>query len=87
MKKEEKTLRDHLIIMDVLLFIGTAVVLFASILAESVFSWILLVLGVLVIAVGILYANRHFKCPHCEEKLSPRMGVPSYCPHCGQKLE
>ena len=86
MKKEEKTLQDHFIVTQNLLFTGGMVMLSAILFQYSDFFWIPWVLGFLVMIASVLYANRYFKCPHCDAKLDFRQKVPNFCPNCGEKL-
>lgn len=86
MKKEEKTLYDHFVIIENLFFIGFIVILISIFTQGGAFFWIQYVVGFLIMVAGVLYANKHFKCPHCGTKLSFRMKVPNYCPNCGKKL-
>ena len=86
MKKDGKTLHDHYIVIQNLLFIGLVVMLSAILFQHTKFFWILWALGLLIMLTSVLYANRYFKCPHCGTKLDPRRKVPNFCPNCGKEL-
>ena len=86
MKKEEKTLQDHFVVSQNLLFIGFAVMLSAILFQHASFYWIPWVLGFLIMIASVVYSSRYFRCPHCDTKLDPRRKVPNFCPHCGKKL-
>lgn len=85
MKKEEKTLHDHLRIIENLFFIGF-IVMMSAIFFQSTAMLIPYILGALIMLAAAWYTNKHFKCPHCDGKLNLRMKVPNFCPHCGKKL-
>lgn len=86
MKKEEKTLHDHFVVIENLLLIGFLIMLSAVLFQDSTFVWILWVLGFLIASSSILYANKYYRCPHCKTKLDARRKVPNFCPNCGKEL-
>ena len=87
MKKEEKTLHDHLIICHNLLFIGGAVMLSAILFQRTALCWIAWSLGFLIMIASVFYSAKFFRCPHCDTKLDPRRKVSHFCPNCGRKLD
>ena len=84
--KKEKTLQEHYIVMQNLLFLGVGIMVFAAILGKSLFSWILLIAGLLLSVGACIYQAKFYKCPHCGGKLNVR-GMPKFCPDCGKSLE
>ena len=86
MKKDQKTLHDHLAIVLNLLFIGYVIIMAAALFKNTSYFWILAILGFLTMIIGALYASKFYKCPHCGNKLYPRMMVPNFCPNCGKEL-
>ena len=86
MDKKEKTLREHFVVFENLLFIGVAVILASLLFQNSVVFWILWGLGLLIAVSAGVYRNKYFKCPHCGGKLNVR-GMPKHCPDCGKKLQ
>ena len=84
--KPEKSLHDHYIATQNLLFTGLVIMLSAILFQNTNFFWILWVLGLLIMVSSILYAFKHYKCPHCGTKLDPRRKVPNFCPNCGKEL-
>ena len=87
MKKEKKTLHDHFVISQNLLFIGCAVMLSAIAFQHTDFFWIPWALGFLIMIASAFYSAKFFRCPHCDTKLDPRRKVPHFCPNCGRKLD
>ena len=87
MKKEEKTLQDHFVVSQNLLFIGFAVMLSAILFQHTDFFWIPWGLGFLIMIASVFYSAKFFRCPHCDTKLDPRRKVPHFCPNCGKKLQ
>jgi len=86
MKKEGKTLHDHFIVIQNLLFIGTIILLSTLLFQDALFSLIPFILGLVLMLGSVAYAYRYFKCPHCGTKLDPRRKVPNFCPNCGEEL-
>ena len=86
MNNKSKSLHDHFIVTQNLLFIGAGVMLSAIVFQHTAFVTILFVLGFLMMIASILYSAKYYKCPHCGTKLDPRRKVPHFCPNCGKKL-
>ena len=84
--KKEKTPREHFIVIENLLFVGVGTMVVSAILRESLFSWILLIAGLLLSISACIYQAKFYKCPHCGGKLNVR-GIPKFCPDCGKPLE
>lgn len=85
MKKKEKTLHDHLAVMERLLFIGFAIMVIPVFFTSDLWTGIFLFLGFGIMVAACIYRNKYFKCPHCDGKLNVR-GVPKHCPDCGKEL-
>ena len=83
MKKEEKTLHDHFVIMENLFFIGLVIMVIPTLFQDALWTWILMFLGFAVMVAAVIYRNKFFKCPHCG-KLRISMG--KYCPYCGKEF-
>ena len=86
MKKEEKTLHDHFVIMENLFFIGLVIMVIPTLFQDALWTWILMFLGFAVMVAAVIYRNKFFKCPHCGSRLNHVRGVPKYCPDCGKEL-
>ena len=85
MKKEKKTLHEHLVMVKRLFLIGFIIMLVPTFLQNDLWTGILLFLGFGIMLAGALYSAKHFRCPYCESKFDPRRGIPNYCPNCGEK--
>ena len=86
MKQGNKTLQNHLVVIHNLMFIGYVIIMASVLFQNTLFFWILAILGFLIMAASVVYASKYYKCPHCGNKLYPRMKVPNYCPNCGKEL-
>ena len=86
MKQGDKTLQNHLVFIHNLMFIGYAIIMLSVLFQNTLFFWILAAFGFLTMAASVVYAGKYYKCPHCGNKLYPRMKVPNYCPNCGKEL-
>ena len=84
--KPEKSLHDHYIAAQNLLFAGLVIMLSAILFQNTNFFWLLWFLGLLIMVSSVLYASKHYQCPHCGTKLDPRRKVPNFCPDCGKEL-
>jgi len=60
--------------------------IFALVFTNTVFFWIVAILGFLMMIASILYATKYYRCPHCGTQLDPRGRVPNFCPNCGKEL-
>ena len=87
MKENSKTLQNHLVVIHNLIFIGYLLIMASVLFQNTAFFWVMAALGFLVMASGVIYASKYYKCPHCGNKLYPRMKVPNYCPNCGKELK
>ena len=83
---KKKTLHEHHVISQNLLFIGAAVMLSAIFFQHSSFFWIPWAIGFLIMIAGAIYRSKYCKCPHCGSKEFPRGNVPKFCPNCGKEL-
>lgn len=86
MDKKEKTLHEHFVVIENLLFTGIALILASLLFQDTVLFWIIWGLGLLIAVSGGVYRSIYFKCPHCGGKLNVR-GMPKYCPDCGKELQ
>lgn len=86
MKKDQKTLQDHFIVSQNLIWIGGVIMLSSILFQHTSFFWIPWILGFLIMIASVVYSARYFKCPHCGTKLDPRRKVPNYCLNCGKSL-
>ena len=85
--KKEKTLRQHAIVVENLVFFCIVLLLLAKYLAESVLFWPLFLGGIGSGIASAVYQRKYHKCPHCGEILPIyRKGV-RFCPICGKPLE
>ena len=86
MKKEEKTLQDHLRTIETLFLIGFIIMIIPAIISmRALWTGIFMFFGFGVMAAGCIYHYKYYKCPHCGGRLNVR-GVPKYCPDCGKEL-
>lgn len=85
-KLENLSLKTHSQIHTLLLFCGLFITGFGAKISEfghlHPVAWI----GILIIAVGMLWRFLFIKCPHCGSKLYSVRELPEYCPDCGKKL-
>ena len=86
MKKEEKTLQDHLVLIEWLFLIGFVIMILPVFFTSDLWTGIFLFLGFGIMVAACIYSNKYFKCPYCEAKLDPRTKVPHFCPNCGKEL-
>ena len=86
MKKEDRTLQSHLVIIHNLIFIGYLIIMFSVLFQNTSLFWVVAALGFLIMSAGVVYASKYYKCPHCGNRLYPRIKVPNYCPNCGKDL-
>ena len=86
MKKENRTLQSQLVIIHNLIFIGYLIIMFSVLFQNTSLFWVIAALGFLIMSTGVVYASKYYKCPHCGNRLYPRMKVPNYCPNCGKEL-
>ena len=49
--------------------------------------YLTLSISVLLMISGLVISFVFYRCPHCQGRLSARLGPPTYCHHCGEKLE
>ena len=49
------------------------------------YLWMFLV-GILILALSVVYSILAFRCPHCDTRIVTRGGIPNYCPYCGKEL-
>ena len=85
MDKNKKTLHDHFVIIERLIFVGFGIMILPVFFDSALWTGILMFLGFGIMVAACIYRNKYFKCPHCDSKLNVR-GVPAYCPDCGEKL-
>lgn len=86
MKKEEKTLHDHFVVIENLFFIGLVIMLIPVLFQNDFWTWILMFLGFAVMVAACIYHWKYFRCPHCGSQLNHVRGVPNFCPNCGKEL-
>ena len=86
MEDNKKSLHDHFVVTQNLMFAGLVIMLSAILFQSTVFVWVLWGLGLLIMMTSVLYAAKYLKCPHCETKLDLRRKVPNFCPNCGKNL-
>lgn len=85
MEKKEKSLHEHLAVIERMFFIGFVIMMLPVFFQNDLWTGILMFLGFGIMAAACIYRNKYFKCPHCDSKLHIR-SVPRYCPDCGGKL-
>lgn len=84
--KQEKTLREHAIMVENLCFIGMVLLILSKWLSESVLFWPLFVGGLGTLIAGGIYQKKYHKCPNCGQQLPIyRKGI-RFCPNCGKPL-
>ena len=85
-KLESLYLKTHAKIHTALLLGGLVVTGIGAKISEfgrlHAVAWI----GILIIALGMLWRFLFIKCPHCGSKLYSVREFPEYCPDCGEKL-
>lgn len=84
--KKEKTLREHAIMVENLIFIGIVLLILSKYLAESALFWPLFLGGIGLAIAGGVYQHKYHKCPACRCQLPIyRKGI-QFCPQCGRSL-
>mgnify|MGYP003291675564 FL=1 len=85
-KLENLCLKTHVKIHTVLLLGGLIVTSIGAKISEfgslHPVAWI----GIVLIALAMLWRFLFIKCPHCGSKLYSVRELPDYCPDCGEKL-
>ena len=85
-KLENLCLKTHVKIHTVLLLGGLIVTSIGAKISEfgslHPVAWI----GIVFIALAMLWRFLFIKCPHCGSKLYSVRELPEYCPDCGEKL-
>jgi len=85
-KLQDLHLETHVKIHTLLLLGGLIVTGIGGKISEfgrlHVAAWI----GILLIALSMLWRFLFIKCPHCGSKLYSVRELPEYCPDCGEKL-
>lgn len=85
-KLENLYLETHVKIHTVLLLGGLIVTSIGAKISEfgslHPVAWI----GIVLIALAMLWRFLFIKCPHCGSKLYSVRELPEYCPDCGEKL-
>lgn len=85
--KKAKTLREHAIMVENLLFIGIVLLILSKYLSESALFWPLFLSGIGTVTAGSIYQKKHHICPDCGQLLPIyRKGI-RFCPNCGRCLE
>lgn len=93
--KKQRSCRQVLRIVHVLLFCGLAVLLAAGLVMcvrtiPPALSGALAAVGAVLLAVSLVLAIRKLCCPHCGASWMLRgrlpLSLPAYCPGCGTKL-
>ena len=84
--KKEKTLQEHFVVFENLLFIGLVAMVASTLFKDTILFWILFAVGFLIMMAACVYHWKYYKCPHCGGRLNVR-GVPKFCPDCGGKIE
>ena len=84
--KKEKTLREHAIMVENLVFIGVVLLILSKYLSESALFWPLFLGGLGLGITGTVYQFKYHKCPSCRCQLPIyRKGI-QFCPQCGKPL-
>ena len=86
MEKRKKTLHEHFVVIQNLMFIGLGIMVFGAVIDTGVWTWILMTVGLLIAVAGCVYYCKFVRCPHCGQIPNSR-GLPKFCPHCGKELE
>ena len=85
-KLENLCLKTHVKIHTVFLLGGLIVTSIGAKISEfgslHPVAWI----GIVLIALAMLWRFLFIKCPHCRSKLYSVRELPEYCPDCGEKL-
>lgn len=82
-KKARKILNIGLLIALFAILLGVGISILLSEAAGLIIMWIGVGIALVVISIG----KKHYKCPFCDGRLSPRDNIPNFCPHCGNKLK
>ena len=83
--KKDKTLQEHFVVYQNLIFIGIVLLLLAKYLTKATWWWIPFLAGLGCCIAAAVYHKKYIKCPHCG---SNRIGSKSkFCPECGKKLD
>ena len=87
MKKLKDRLLDcSLAERQIILYALLGVAMFLVVLGWCV-SYILVIMGILVLFLMLFYCLLAFRCPACNAYLSVRMIGYSHCPKCGKELD
>ena len=86
MEKQKKTLHEHFVVIQNLMFVGLGIMVFGAVIDTGIWTWILMTVGLLIAVAGCVYHYKFFRCPHCGQIPHSR-GLPKYCPNCGKELE
>ena len=88
MKKELQSLdlKTHVKIHTLTLLLGWVLLVAGGMLGEFGNVHPLLWIGLLVIAVSVVWRLVFIKCPHCGNRLLGARSFPKHCPNCGEKL-
>ncbi len=85
-KLQSLCLKTHVKIHTVLLLGGLIVTSIGAKISEFGRLHILAWIGIVLIALAMLWRFLFIKCPHCGSKLYSVRELPEYCPDCGEKL-
>ena len=86
MEKPRKTLQEHFVVIQNLMFIGLGIMVFGAVIDTGIWTWILMSVGLLITVAGAVYHYKFFRCPHCGQLLNGR-GLPKFCPECGNPIQ
>ena len=86
MEKPKKTLQEHFVVIQNLMFIGLGIMVFGAVIDTGIWTWILMSVGLLIAVAGAIYHYKFFRCPHCGQPLNGR-GLPKFCPECGNPIQ
>lgn len=85
-KLQELYLETHAKIHTYLLLGGLVVTGIGTKISEQGSLHLLAWIGIVLVALSILWRILFIKCPHCGSGLYGSRAFPEYCPDCGEKL-
>ena len=78
--------KTSLLIYRICIILGVAVVLVVAFMDVPIKKGLGFFIGAGLAVVGAVQANIFYKCPNCNQPISPKGAKKDVCPNCGEKL-